>query len=92
MMKRLKVRNEFSAFYLRKNLNYNGVIISDDMIMKGVEKYGHLESVIMGIKAGVDMFIFREADDKTLKIIEDLALAVEKDDELKTKIILKHYH
>ena len=73
--------------YLRNQLGYNGVVITDDMVMKAVQDFGSLEACIMAIKAGVDMFIFREADDKTLKIIEDLALVVEKDDELKTKII-----
>ena len=73
--------------YLRNQLGYNGVLITDDMVMKAVQDFGSLEACIMAIKAGVDMFIFREADDKTLRIIEDLALAVEKDDELKTKII-----
>lgn len=73
--------------YLRKNLNYNGVIISDDMIMKGVEKYGHLESVIMGIKAGVDMFIFRNSDDETLNMINKLCKVVANNPELKSLII-----
>ena len=73
--------------YLRNQLGYNGVVITDDMVMKGVQDFGSLEACIMAIKAGVDMFIFREADVKTLKIIEDLVLAIEKDEELKTKII-----
>ena len=73
--------------YLRNQLGYNGVVITDDMVMKAVQDFGSLEACIMAIKAGVDMFIFREADDNTLRIIENLALAVEKDDELKTKII-----
>lgn len=73
--------------YLRNNLGYKGVIITDDMVMKAVQDFGSLEACLMAIKAGVDMFIFREADGKTLKIIEDLALAVEKNKELKTKVI-----
>ncbi len=73
--------------YLRNQLGYKGVVITDDMIMKGVQAFGSLDACIMAIKAGVDMFIFREADDKTLKIIEDLPSIVEKDEELKTKVI-----
>lgn len=73
--------------YLRENLKYNGVIISDDMFMKGVQDYGSLEAVIMGIKAGLDMFIFRESDDDTLNMIEELAKIVEKDDFLQKRIL-----
>lgn len=73
--------------YLRNTLGYRGVVITDDMVMKGVQDFGSLEACIMAIKAGVDMFIFRNSDEDTIKLIEDLLLAVEKDDELKTKII-----
>ena len=44
--------------YLRNKLKFNGVIISDDMIMKGVSDFGQTEACIMGIKAGLNMFIF----------------------------------
>lgn len=74
--------------YLRNNLNYDGVVITDDMVMKGVQSYGSLEAVIMAIKAGVDMFIFRDSDKKTLAMIENLVDVVEKDDELK-KLVIK---
>lgn len=72
--------------YLRNNLGYNGVIISDDMVMKGVQDYGSLEAVIMGINAGLDMFIFRNSDIKTLELIEHLIKVAEKDNILKQKI------
>ncbi len=74
--------------YLRQHLKYNGVLISDDMIMKGVQKYGALEAVIMGIKAGLDMFIFRNSDNDTLQMIENLCVIINKDDELK-KLVLE---
>ncbi len=64
--------------YLRNNLGYDGVIISDDMVMKGVQLYGSLEACIMGIKAGLDMFIFRNSDNETLELIEELCQIVEK--------------
>ena len=72
--------------YLRKELNYDGVIITDDMIMNGVQNYDALEACIMAIKAGVDMFIFRNSDNKTLKLINELVRVVEKDEELKQKV------
>ncbi|MBQ7764139.1 glycoside hydrolase family 3 protein [bacterium] len=73
--------------YLRNRLNYNGVIISDDMFMKGVKDYSSLDAVIKGIEAGLDMFIFRESDSNTLEMIEKLVKIVEKDNSIKTKVL-----
>ena len=73
--------------YLRNALGYQGVIISDDMVMKGVQDYGSLEACIMGINAGLDMFIFRDSDEKTLKIIDDLCRIAEQDKALQKKIM-----
>lgn len=68
--------------YLRDKLGYNGVIISDDMVMKGVQDFGSLEAVIMGITAGLDMFIFRDADKNAYETVEKLIMAAENDSEL----------
>ena len=73
--------------YIRNDLKYDGVLISDDMVMKGVSKYGLLESVVMGIEAGLDMFIFRDSDDVTLQMVNDLCKLVESDKVLQTKIL-----
>lgn len=73
--------------YLRNNLKYQGVLISDDMIMKGVQNYGSLEACVMGIKAGLDMFIFRNSDNNTLEMIEKLITIVDKDETLKQKVL-----
>ena len=73
--------------YLRNKLNYKGVIISDDMVMKGVQDFGSLEAVLMGINAGIDMFIFRDSDKNAFETIEQLSKLVQKDENLKRKII-----
>lgn len=73
--------------YLRNNLKYNGVVISDDMVMKGVRAYGSLEACLMGIDAGIDMFIFRNSDGETLNMIDNLVKLAEKDTILQEKII-----
>lgn len=73
--------------YLRNNLGYNGVIITDDMVMKGVQAYGSLEACIMAIHAGVDMFIFRNSDDETLGLIEDLCKEVLNSPVLQQKVL-----
>lgn len=56
--------------YLRNILNYQGVIISDDMVMKGVEDFGEVQAVVMAVKAGVNMFIYRHSKQNVLNIIE----------------------
>ena len=44
---------------LRKNLQFDGVVISDDMNMKAITEYYGLESAIeLSINAGVDILIF----------------------------------
>ena len=73
--------------YLRNNLNYGGVVITDDMVMKGVQDFGSVEACLMAINAGVDMFIFREADEKTYETIEQLAGEIIKNPNLQKKVI-----
>lgn len=72
--------------YLRNTLNYNGIIISDDMVMKGVAKFGMLEAYEKGIKAGLNMFICRNSNPETISVIEQLARKAENDIELKENI------
>ena len=74
--------------FLRNKLNFNGVIISDDMVMKGVAAFGEAEACIMGIKAGLNMFIYRNGDKKTVNIIEQVYQKALSDPELKEKIEL----
>ena len=57
------------------------------MVMNGVQKYGRLEACIMGINAGLDMFIFRNSDEKTLGMIDELVRIAEQDQNLKKKIL-----
>ena len=72
--------------YLRNNLNFDGIIISDDMIMKGVAKFGEVEACEMGIKAGINMFIYRNCSDKTINIIEKIYQKAIIDEELRQNI------
>lgn len=73
--------------YLRNNIGYNGVVITDDMVMKGVQDFGAVEACIMAIEAGVDMFIYRNADRETVKIIEEVAKRVENNESLKERVL-----
>lgn len=73
--------------YLRNILNYQGVIISDDMVMNGVQGYGSVEACIMAILAGVDMFIFRDADENAINTIEEIIKRAQNNVNLKNAII-----
>lgn len=72
--------------YLRNVLKYKGVVITDDMVMQGVQKFGSLEACEMAIRAGVDMFIFRDVNAGVLDMIDSLAGRVESDAELRNAV------
>lgn len=72
--------------YLRKDLGFKGVIISDDMVMKGVSGFGPVKACEMGIKAGIDMFIYRNSTPETVEIIEKLYEIALQDSEMAEKI------
>ena len=73
--------------YLKYDLGFNGLIISDDMVMGGVTKgYSSLEACILAIKAGVEMFIFRDTTPEVLRMLEDLQKEAQKNAELLQKI------
>lgn len=73
--------------YLRDNISYNGVVITDDMVMKGVQDFGAVDACIMAIEAGVDMFIYRNADKETVEIIEEVVKKVENNESLKERVL-----
>lgn len=72
--------------YLRNELNFKGITISDDMVMKGVSDFGATEACELGIKAGLNMFIYRNSNPETIDIIEEIIKRAEKDEALKEKI------
>ena len=72
--------------YLRNRLGFDGVAISDDMIMKGVADFGDVKACEMGIRAGLNMFIYRNSTPETINIIETLAKKAETDEELRQNI------
>lgn len=73
--------------YLRNVLKYDGVVITDDMVMKGVQNFGSAVACKMAIKAGVDMFIFRDADENAVNTIEQLIVDAKEDEVLMAKIL-----
>lgn len=75
--------------YLKHDLGFQGLVISDDMVMGGVSKgYTSLEACIKAIKAGVEMFIFRDTTKEVLDLLQALQQEAQKDLELFDKISL----
>ncbi|MFA7659450.1 MAG: glycoside hydrolase family 3 N-terminal domain-containing protein [Candidatus Gastranaerophilaceae bacterium] len=71
--------------YLRENLNYKGLIITDDMVMGGVAKTENSPPV-QAINAGVNILLYRNSYDETVEIIENLAKLAQIDEELRNNI------
>ena len=76
--------------YLRDTLGFNGVVVSDDMVMNGLSGYDEKEACILGIKAGINLFIYREANEKTLDIIEYIVSVAERDNDLLRNIEISY--
>lgn len=73
--------------YLRQKLNYQGLIITDDMVMGALTSSEAAEiNAIKVIKAGVNLLLYRNSCDKTIQIIEQIAQFANEDTELAEKI------
>lgn len=69
--------------YLCDKLGFEGVVVSDDMIMAGAYVPDACEK---GIRAGINLFLYRNSLPETIDIIENLAQKAQTDEELKTNI------
>jgi len=59
--------------YLRDRLGYQGIVVSDDMVMGGIKNYYKAcEACIKGIEAGIDLFVFRNFSDEPPNIVEKI--------------------
>ena len=72
--------------YLRTKLNYNGLIITDDMVMGGVITQNAADTCAQSIKAGVNILLYRNSYNETVKIIQNLAKLAENDEKLRQNI------
>lgn len=72
--------------YLRKELNFAGVIVSDDMQMGALQSIDPVDAVIMGVRAGVNLFLYRDSSSETVGLIEAVYNIVNQDEELKEKV------
>lgn len=68
--------------YLRDKLGFKGVVVSDDMFMKGIADFGMTEACVRAIKAGINLFIYRETSDAVIDLIEEVIDIASHDEEL----------
>lgn len=75
--------------YLRNDMKYKGLVITDDMVMGGAGKQetgdGKRSPYLLAkaaIKAGINILLYRNSFDETIQIIEELAQLAESDSEL----------
>lgn len=68
--------------YLKEKLNYQGLIITDDMVMGGVVGIDGVQACTKAIKAGVNILLYRNSCDETIQIIEGVAQLAQNDKEL----------
>jgi len=71
---------------LRKDLNFKGLVISDDMVMGAVKDLDVKDTYVKGIKAGINCFIYRNSDKKLLKILSIIEEEAKKDNKLIERI------
>lgn len=77
--------------YLRNKAGYQGLVITDDMVMDGVNiKDSKIENVIKAIKAGVNIILYRNSSDELIQLIENLAQLTSQDKELLKNIELSY--
>lgn len=76
--------------YLKTTLNYQGLIITDDMVMGGVLGVDGSIACSRAIKAGVNILLYRNSFDETMQIIDDLAKMAETDEILLKNIELSY--
>ncbi len=61
---------------LINDLKFDGIIMTDDMEMNAIKGFSKQEACIRAIKAGVNMFIFRDATKDVLNLVNAIEKAV----------------
>ncbi|GEL76762.1 beta-N-acetylhexosaminidase [Tenuibacillus multivorans] len=63
---------------LRKQLGFDGVVVTDDMTMKAITKYNDIEqAAVQSIQAGTDLIMIAHEYDRAAKTIQAIKTAVE---------------
>lgn len=71
---------------LRNKLNFNGLILSDDMVMGAVKDMSPSDSYIKGLLSGINVFLYRYSDEKLIQILNIIEENAKKNEKLKEAI------
>ena len=72
---------------LRKELDYHGVVFSDDMEMKAIsDHYGVAEAVALCVRAGIDVMLFCHELPRALHAFHSLCSEAEKDAAVRSQV------
>ncbi len=72
---------------LRKRIGFKGVIVSDDLNMKGIADHYELsEAVLLGLEAGIDLFLICRGGEKGEEILQKVSKEIEKSPALLKRI------
>ncbi len=68
----------FLTDYLRNELRFDGVIITDDMTMDAIDtKYSTEEATVLALEAGADLILFAAEPERSRSALQAVAKAVE---------------
>jgi beta-N-acetylhexosaminidase len=73
---------------LRKKLRFRGVVVSDDLRMKGITSHWTpLEAILLGIGAGVDLLLICVPIEENYHLIEEVGPIIDQDRFLKKRVV-----
>ena len=75
-----------STKLLKNELSFDGLVLSDDMVMGAVCNKNPFEIYIQALKAGINVFLYRFSDEKLLSIIDFIEISAKNDEVLFNKI------
>ncbi|HEY7317661.1 MAG TPA: beta-N-acetylhexosaminidase [Candidatus Binatia bacterium] len=76
---------------LRGELNYPGVVFSDDMEMKAIsEHYGMEEAVLLAVRAGIDVMLFGHELPRAIRAFDFLCSMFQKDATIRAQVKNSH--
>ncbi|HXV83932.1 MAG TPA: beta-N-acetylhexosaminidase, partial [Candidatus Binatia bacterium] len=76
---------------LRRDLNYQGVVFTDDMEMKAIsEHYGEAEAVALCVRAGIDVMLFVHELSGAIHACDFLCAEFEKDAKVRAQVETSH--
>ena len=81
--------NKILSKLLREKLNYNGLIVSDDMDMMGIsDNFSEKDMVVNALNASIDLFLFNHKPQRAYDFIKEIKEAL-KSGEIKNETLLK---